>query len=243
MRNYYDEVIPIDEILSGLKFHVLCISDLENKINSLSGYSYCDDSLGERLSGYPDDMVVSKLELFILALNSVGYKDVRKAIPDYDSADINYLEEERQKILTGIQETIDFIQGLINPRLILASIKKRKLIDFPEFVTDNKLKSMGRYLAKEDVRMINYDKSFADILRGKVTNKKIVWKSSQSHFNYFFTELFKKLGIKGSIWKIADVYFTYPDKAIKDVDMAKNNGKIPKNSEIQINTAISYLAI
>jgi len=175
MRDYYGELIPIDEILSELKVYVLCVSNLKNKINSITEYSYYDDSLDKRLSGYSDDTVIPKLDLFILALKSVGYRDIKRVIPDFDSADISCLEDERQKILSGIKETIVFLQGLINSRTLLSSIKKKKLIDFPQSVTNQMLNNMRKHLVNQD--MIINTSSFVEILRGKVLNEKIVWKS------------------------------------------------------------------
>jgi len=239
MRNYYDEQIPIDEILSELKFYVLCVTNLMSKINSITEYSYHDDSLGERLSGYDDDIVIPKLESFILALKSIGYEDIKKSIPDYDSADINYLEEERQKVLSGIKETIVFLQGLINSRLSFVSVKMKKLFDFPQSVTDEMLKGMAKCL--EEQNMIKNATSLTDILRGKTINEKIVWVSSKVSFYHFLTELFEQLKLNGHKWELADAFFTFQNKTIKDSKMSKNSGNISKYVEIQINTAISYL--
>ena len=125
MKNFYDQQIPIDEILAGLKTYVLNIINLI-KIDNPNNVSDCqcgffDDSLYSRLSGYDDELVISNLEHYLSILESVKESDIEIAIPDDDWSDKNRLKDEREQIFTGIEDTIKFVNRLIEARKQLLS--------------------------------------------------------------------------------------------------------------------------
>ena len=125
MRDFYGDKYPIDEILSGLKTYTLSIISLiqmnNSNYSSNCQYGYFDDSLNTLLSEYDDKVVLSKLEYFLNILKPIKYSDIKKAIPNDDWSDIDFLENERKQIFYGITDTINFINGLIVPRKILLS--------------------------------------------------------------------------------------------------------------------------
>jgi hypothetical protein len=241
MEDFYGQFDEsLNSVLQELKSYVIDIQGLAENNKSINQYEYTDAILEERLLKYDDNKVILELERLLAILYSITSDKIKKAIPDDDWGDGEIVShaEERQALIQGKKVTQDFIRKLIDKRRNLSNPVKKEFLNIS--VAKRNLNSMKESLIQKG--MIEQTPYFAEILQGAAPDERINWIKPKSHFNHFIKKLHEELSMGRINWtKVANSFNINGENITSEMNLKSNNGKISKNDEKEINSAISYL--
>lgn len=241
MQDYYGQFDDsIDYTLQGLTNYVSHILNIEQNgfDRYVCGYEYTDAILLDRLSKFPHDIVIPRLESLLRSLQTITRKHINVAIPDikqWDGDEIIDNSKERKLLFDGIKETIQFISNILSIKKRISERKPLKLLNFNG--DDRKLNQFKRELKD----FYDDTPSFNAIFRGQAPNERINWIMAKSELRYFMMTLFQKLLCKRTIdWQIVSNSFTLNGEVISSL-LKRNNGNINTQFKRKINTAFDKL--
>lgn len=241
MQDYYGQFDDsIDCTLQELTNYVSHILNIEQNgfDRYVCGYEYTDAILLDRLSKFPHDIVIPRLESLLQSLQTITRKHINIAIPDikqWDGDEIIDNSKERKLLFDGIKKTIQFVSNILSIRKKISTIKPLNLLNFNG--DDRKLNQFKREL--KDF----YDNTpyFNAVFRGQAPNERINWKMAKFEFRYFMKILFQKLLSKGTVdWQIVSNSFTLNGEVTSSL-LKSNNGDVNTQFKRKVNTAFDIL--